>query len=138
MSEKRFTVIRENLFGFESLWDCENNTEKPLLSFDIARIRGIDECCDLLNELNDENEELKETRNYYHENYLTMKTERNYFKGKNEILKNILENQSLIIQELGAKLLEYETEEPITLTKEDLEVMGKALSYYIHEGGLND
>ena len=47
----------------------------------------------------------------------------------------VLKNQSIIIQELYSKLLEYELKEPkesIILTKEDLEIMGKAISYYTH------
>ena len=58
---------------------------------------------------------------------------------KNEQLKEdniglikILENQSIIIAELHSKILDFELKEPIVLTKEDLELMGKAISYYTH------
>ena len=45
------------------------------------------EVVDLLNSLSDENEQLEEAREYYQENFLTMKTERNQFKRENELLK---------------------------------------------------
>lgn len=66
---------------------------------------------EFLNKLNDENEQLKQDNN---------------------ALIHLLENQSMIIQELHSKLLEYQVKEPIVLTKEDLELMGKAISYYTH------
>ena len=50
----------------------------------------------------------------------------------NNALIRFLENQSIIIQKLHSKLLEYQLKEPIVLTKEDLEIMGKAISYYSH------
>ena len=53
----------------------------------------------------------------------------------NDKLIQLLENQSIIIHELHSKLMHYQLEEPIILTKEDLEIMGKAISYYTHEGG---
>lgn len=56
-------------------------------------------------------------------------------KQDNTDLIMVLKNQSIIIQELYSKLLEYELKEPkesIVLTKEDLEIMGKAISYYTH------
>lgn len=65
----------------------------------------------VLNKLHEENERLKEDNN---------------------ALIHLLENQSIIIQELHLKLLEYQVKEPIFLTKEDLELMGKAVSYYTH------
>lgn len=37
--------------------------------------------------LEKENEQLEEAREYYQENFLTMKTERNQFKRENELLK---------------------------------------------------
>lgn len=43
--------------------------------------------CKKLNALNEENEQLEEAREYYQENFLTMKTERNQFKRENEQLK---------------------------------------------------
>jgi len=67
--------------------------------------------CELLNELHNKNGELKQD---------------------NDNLIRLLENQSIIIQELHSKLMNYQLKEPIVLTKEDLEVMGKAISYYSH------
>lgn len=58
--------------------------------------------------------------------------ENEQLKQDNNALIHLLENQSMIIQELHSKLLEYQIQEPIVLTKEDLELMGKAISYYTH------
>ena len=52
-------------------------------------------------------------------------------KQDNNVLIKMLENQSVIIQELHSKILEYELKEPIVLTKEDIEIMDKAISYYL-------
>ena len=71
----------------------------------------VNEVCELLNSLSDENEQLKQDRN---------------------ALIHLLENQSMIIEELHSILLTYQLKEPIVLTKEDLELMGKAISYYTH------
>lgn len=66
---------------------------------------------ELINQLSDENEHLKQDNN---------------------ALIHLLENQSMIIEELHFKLLEYQVKEPIALTKKDLELMDKAISYYTH------
>ena len=58
--------------------------------------------------------------------------ENEQLKQDNDNLIHLLENQSMIIQELHSKLMHYQLKEPIVLTKEDLEVMGKAISYYSH------
>ena len=71
---------------------------------------GIDE--ELLDLLNKQHEEIQQV------------------KQDNNALIRFLENQSIIIQKLHSKLLEYQLKEPIMLTKEDLEIMGKAISYY--------
>ena len=70
-----------------------------------------DDIVKLLNELSEENEQLKQDNN---------------------ALIHLLENQSMIIEELHFKLLEYQVKEPIALTKKDLELMDKAISYYTH------
>lgn len=80
----------------------ENHTDKPLRNDILVK---------LLNDLSDENEQLKQDRN---------------------ALIHLLENQSMIIEELHSKLLEYQVKEPIVLTKEDLNLMGKAIGYYTH------
>lgn len=67
--------------------------------------------CELLNSLAEENEQLKQDNN---------------------VLMQLLENQSIIIQELSSKISEYQLKEPIILTKEDIEIMDKAISYYTH------
>ena len=74
-------------------------------------INDIDDIERLLNKLNDENEQLKQD---------------------NTNLMRVLENQSIIIQKLHSKILEFKLKEPIVLTKKDLELMGKAISYYTH------
>lgn len=58
----------------------------------------------------------------------------NYYLLKKDVnsLMQLLENQSTIIHELYSELMKYQLEEPIVLTKEDLELMGKAVSYYTH------
>ena len=66
--------------------------------------RDVKALCKLLNELHEENQQLIQ----------------------------LLKNQSAIIQELHSKLLEYQLKEPIILTREDLETMGGAISYYTH------
>ena len=76
-----------------------------------CEMRIDDELLEFLNKLSDENEQLKQDNN---------------------ALIHLLENQSMIIEELHSKLLEYQVKEPIVLTKEDLNLMGKAIGYYTH------
>ena len=64
--------------------------------------------------------------------YKKLKDENEQLKQDNNALIHLLENQSMIIEELHSKLLEYQVKEPITLTKKDLELMDKAISYYTH------
>ena len=56
----------------------------------------------------------------------------NQLNEDNNALIKMIENQSYIIQQLHTKLIEYELKEPIKLTVEDIELMGKAISYYTH------
>ena len=59
MTEKRFTICVDSN-NLKSLWDDERTEEEPLLWLTLSdRIGGIDNVCELLNELNDENKELK-------------------------------------------------------------------------------
>ena len=76
-----------------------------------GRLYSDNEVAYLLNTVYDENEQLKQD---------------------NAGLMKLLENQSIIIQKLYSKILEFELKEPIVLTKEDLELMDKAISYYTH------
>lgn len=78
-----------------------------------GRLYSDNEVANLLNTIYDENEQLKQD---------------------NAGLMKLLENRSIIIQKLHSKLLEFELKEPIILTKEDLELMDKAISYYTHGG----
>ena len=103
MTEKRFTYEYDEYNG--NLFDNKMNTFYHIEDSD----ENIKILCDRLNWLVEENEQLKQD---------------------NTGLMQLLKNQSIIIQELHSKLLEYQLKEPINLTKEDLEIMGKAISYY--------
>lgn len=109
MTEKRFTEDNES-----DIIEFDWNTNEYIQDFMWADGKSWDRICNRLNELFDEVEQLKQD---------------------NTDLMMVLKNQSIIIQELYSKLLEYELKEPkesIVLTKEDLEIMGKAISYYTH------
>lgn len=114
MTEKRFT-LKEYLIGDYAILD--NGTEIAYASHKSAFT-----FCELLNKLYEKNEQLKsdnkdyvkryselfdeykknkkendqleEAREYYQENFLTMKTERNQFKRENVLLKFQLELQA--------------------------------------------
>lgn len=101
MTEKRFTFDGKDCFDNGEFW----------LDLGLPTYSNIREICNMLNELTEENEQLKQDRN---------------------ALIHLLENQSMIIEELHSKLLEYQLKEPIVLTKEDLNLMDKAISYYTH------
>lgn len=96
------------------------------------------DCYDLLNELQKENDVLKQELktkavvNRQYEELQTLKKKNKQLKQDNNALIHLLENQSMIIEELHSKLLEYQVKEPIVLTKEDLNLMGKAIGYYTH------
>ena len=56
---KRFTISIDSN-DRKSLWDEERTEEEPLIALNrFGEIWGIDDCCKLLNKLNDENKELK-------------------------------------------------------------------------------
>ena len=112
MSAKRF--IFEQNGNFHTVIDTVEN--KPMGVFEFKENEFPAYACfhtiiDKMNELHEKNEQLEQDNN---------------------ALIHLLENQSTIIQELHLKLLEYQVKEPITLTKEDLELMDKAVSYYTH------
>ena len=94
---------------------------------DKNRMNRVDE------QLKEENEDLNEELMECDSLVLLYKERRDKLKKANNDLIHLLENQSIIIQELHSKILEFELQEPIVLTKEDLEIMGKAISYYTHE-----
>lgn len=130
------------------------NVNKNTIEFDgkfKAYVNIVDgqRIVDLLNDLVDENEQLKQDIDFleienealedgatkYAELSHKVLKENEQLKQDNTDLMMVLKNQSIIIQELYSKLLEYELKEPkesIVLTKEDLEIMGKAISYYTH------
>ena len=68
MTEKRFKIFIDSN-DRKSLWDDERTEEEPLIALNrFGEIYGIDDCCKLLNSLNDENEQLK-TRNKKHQKH---------------------------------------------------------------------
>lgn len=94
-----------------------------------------------LNKLEKENELLKEENEDLNEELmgndslvLLYKERIDKLKKGNNDLIHMLEKQSMVVRELMSRLMDYQLEEPIVLTKEDLEIMGKAISYYTHEG----
>ena len=123
MTEKRYfkKMWEEEYYIFDSNTISESDFEEKLEYQDYEAFEDSmmgDEVVNRLNELNNENKELKK--------------ENEQLKQDNDNLIHLLENQSMIIQELHSKLMHYELKEPIVLTKEDLELMGKAISYYSH------
>ena len=94
----------------------------------------VSDVCGLLNELYKEVQLQSIVIKGYQERNDGLFKENKQLKQDNNALIHLLENQSIIIQELHSKLLEYQVKEPIVLTKEDLELMGKAVSYYTHGG----
>lgn len=64
MSEKRFKIYQDSIRKFESnrVWGVksETNSLEPYMTF-----KEAEKCCDLLNELVEENEQLKEERDYF-------------------------------------------------------------------------
>ena len=124
MTAKRFD------WDLNGIWDYQSDSDEYLES--------SKEICELLNKLHEENDVLKQELktkavvNRQYEELQTFKKENEQLKQDNNALIHLLENQSIIIQELHSKLLEYQVKEPIVLTEEDLELMGKAISYYTH------
>jgi predicted DNA-binding ArsR family transcriptional regulator len=114
MTEKRFE-LQINKNGQADIIDWVESKEKNAIciynDLGVLPYSSAKALCELLNQLYDENEQIKQD---------------------NDNLIHLLENQSMIIQELHSKLMHYQLKEPIVLTKEDLEVMGKAISYYSH------
>lgn len=135
MTEKRFT-----LKYIEEQHLSANLYDKGTFIGSIGM--GEELIVELLNQLNDEcefleieNESLEDGATKYAELSHKVLKENEQLKQDNTDLMMVLKNQSIIIQELYSKLLEYELKEPkesIILTKEDLEIMGKAISYYTH------
>lgn len=114
----------------------ENQELKRLVKVTVEDYTDLEQSFDLIDK---ENEQLQTKNNAYIQDIEVFKEENTHLKLENEELKednnafiHLLENQSIIIQELHSKLLEYQVKEPIALTKEDLELMGKAISYYTH------
>ena len=88
MTNKRWIIhkISDNGLGVFDLVDTQKNESIP---FD-AKYEACETAIDILNRLSEENKQLKETKDYYHEKYLTMKTERNQLLEENEELKEKL------------------------------------------------
>ena len=118
MTEKKYRVHDWVKFDYSEIGQYigEEYTDKPLRNDEIVDLlnsqrKWLKEKSEIINNLKKENEQLKQDNN---------------------ALIHLLENQSIIIQELHSKLLEYQVKEPIVLTKEDVELMDKAISYYTH------
>ena len=94
--------------------------------------RGARENANRVGKLEKENEQLRHDATILILSNQDYRKENEQLKQDNNALIHLLENQSMIIQELHSKLLEYQIQEPIVLTKEDLKLMGKAISYYTH------
>ena len=119
MTDKRyFALIGEDGYVYPVFFDSENEDKEI----------DVDIVVDLLNE----NEQLRHDATILIQSNQDYRKENEQLKEDNNALIHLLENQSMIIQELHSKLLEYQIQEPIVLTKEDLELMGKAISYYTH------
>ena len=118
MSERYFALIGEDGYVYPVFFDSENEDKEI----------DVDIVVDLLNE----NEQLRHDATILVQSNQDYRKENEQLKQDNNALIHLLENQSMIIQELHSKLLEYQIQEPIVLTKEDLELMGKAISYYTH------
>lgn len=84
MTEKRFTICVDSN-DLKSLWDNERTEEEPLLWLTLSdRIGGIDDVCELLNELHDKN--------------ITLKKDNETLKIKNKNLIKILRNHYIECQ----------------------------------------
>ena len=125
MTKKRFERIYADVDVF-----CRDHDAKGLSQ--LIEKEDYDAIVDLLNSLSEENEQLKHDATILILSNQDYRKENEQLKQDNNALIHLLENQSMIIQELHSKLLEYQIQEPIVLTKEDLELMGKAISYYTH------
>ena len=153
MTEKRFTVLKK-LENSDIEGDVIDTYIESLVkdgkSVGWVTVGILDngspitykDCVDLLNE----NEQLKtqlqntsDQRNEFHRAARENANRAGRLENENEQLKqdrnyliHLLENQSMIIEELHSILLTYQLKEPIVLTKEDLNLMGKAIGYYTH------
>lgn len=88
--------------------------------------------CNELNTLHEENIQLRKLLDIGETNAKSILDVLNEQEKDTYRLMQLIKNQSIIIQELHSKLSEYQVKEPIVLTKEDLELMDKAVSYYTH------
>ena len=89
LMEKRFTIAIDSN-DRKSLWDSNRTEEEPLICLDrFGEIYGIDDCCNLLNELNDKNEQLKFQLKECREHKLFSRRE---LEKENEQLKQTIEN----------------------------------------------
>ena len=130
MTGKRYKLHHDYRFGY-GVEDTYDSDRLYLDDFNLL----VDE----LNTLNDENEQLKQQDKINEDCYKKLLQKYDDLKKESEQLKqdrnaliHLLENQSMIIEELHSILLTYQLKEPIVLTKEDLNLMGKAISYYTH------
>ena len=88
--------------------------------------------CDELNTLHEENIQLRKLLDIGETNAKSILDVLNEQEKDAHRFMQLIKNKSVIIERIHSILLEYKVKEPIILTKEDLELMGKAISYYTH------
>ena len=100
MTVKRWEIIDEEFISYTAgPAQLISNGECEIHLWEIPKDAQL--FCDKLNAINEENEQLEEAREYYQENFLTMKTERNQFKRENEQLKEEIEFAKLLANHRG-------------------------------------
>lgn len=133
MIQKRFTNIEHD---YENAWiKCNDDGDFMIYAIYKELDESLPSLEDLLNGLHEENIELHIQNDFLKDENQHMRdlvNENEQLKQDNASLMKLLENQSIIIQKLHSKILEFELKEPIVLTKADLELMDKAISYYTH------
>ena len=90
MTEKRFTICVDSN-NLKSLWDDERTEEEPLLWLTLSdRIGGIDNVCELLNDLNNKIRELETRIDTYDAGNKTIHKRMMVYKEENEQLKTLI------------------------------------------------
>ena len=84
MTEKRFTYMIDRVFD---LWGVYDNKEKVIC---LVRNTDAKDLCDLLNELQEKNEQLKSTINTLTHDNTKMKKVLNTTKNENEQIKQVI------------------------------------------------
>ena len=89
-NKKRFTICVDSN-NLKSLWDDERTEEEPLLWLTLSdRIGGIDNVCELLNDLNNKIRELETRIDTYDVGNKTIHKRMMVYKEENEKLKALI------------------------------------------------